>query len=123
MRLTQIVGGVAILMIAGCASPRQQCIQAAQADLQALEQQIADLELALQRGYRQLRETAPRTTLHICAWPREPVLFCTRHTPGQSATRVAVDVAAERELLAQLQQKRVEEANLSARRSAACASR
>lgn len=123
MRLIRLVGGVAILVLAGCASPRQHCIQAAEADLRAIDLEIAEVELALQRGYRQMPETAPRTTLHICAWPREPVLFCTRHTPGQSATRVSVDVSAETARLAQLQQQRMEEATLSARRVAACGSR
>ena len=120
MRVTRL-GAFAAIVVAACASPQQKCIQTAQAELQAIDQRIAEVEYALQRGYRQTPEIAPRTTLHLCAWPKEPVLFCTRHTPGRSATRVAVDLEAEETPLADLRERRVKVAALSAGRIATCA--
>ncbi|MFN7004208.1 MAG: hypothetical protein ACK4NW_12365, partial [Roseinatronobacter sp.] len=69
-----------LLLLAACASPQQSCIRAAQADLRAIDAQVAESEAALRRGYRVTQAREGSTTLNICAWPREPVLFCTTHT-------------------------------------------
>ena len=118
MRLILVVAASAL--IAGCASPRQACLRAAQAELQSLDTQIAEGETALARGYRVSQPTEPRTTLHICAWPREPVLFCTRHTPGQRETRVTVFPAAEQARLTELRRERARLVAATADRIAAC---
>ncbi len=93
-------------LLAACATPQQACTRAAQADLVALDRDIAETEHAIARGYRMTEAVAPRTTLHLCAWPREPVLFCTRHTPGSSAQRLAVDPKAEQARLDSLRARR-----------------
>ncbi|TVS03781.1 MAG: hypothetical protein EA407_05945 [Rhodobacteraceae bacterium] len=93
-------------LIAACATPQQTCLRAAQAELVALDREIAEAERAVARGYRMSEAVEPRTTLHICAWPREPVLFCTRHTPGASAERRPVNRAAEEARLESLRAQR-----------------
>ncbi len=118
MRL--ILGLAALALLAACATPRQTCLRAAQAELQALDAQIAEVEAALARGYRITPEREPRTTLHICAWPREPVLFCTQHTPRERATRVSVVPAAEEARLAELRHDRARVVAATADRAAAC---
>ena len=118
MRLILILAASAL--IAGCATPRQACLRAAQAELQSLDAQIAESEDALARGYRVSQPTEPRTTLHICAWPREPVLFCTRHTPGLRETRVDVHRGAEEARLTELRRERARLMTVTADRIAAC---
>jgi type II secretory pathway component HofQ len=118
MRLGLVL--LAALVLAGCASPRQTCLRAAQAELRALDAQITESEAALVRGYRITQATEPRTTLGICAWPREPVLFCTQHTPGQRATRVDVLPAAEEARLVELRRERARLVVVTADRVAAC---
>ncbi|TVR46776.1 MAG: hypothetical protein EA386_09170 [Rhodobacteraceae bacterium] len=107
-------------LLAACASPEQRCVRTAQADLVELDRQIAESERTLARGYRDRPEVAGRTTLHICAWPREPVLFCTQHTPRQPATREAVNVPAEQARLASLRAQRDGIAAAAARAMSAC---
>ena len=93
-------------LLAACSTPQSPCLRNAQADLRALDQDIAETERALALGYRMTEAAEPRTTLHICAWPREPVLFCTRHTPGESAQRKPVERAAEEARLDKLRAQR-----------------
>lgn len=107
-------------LLAACASPQQNCIRQAQAELRALDQQIAESEAALARGYRVTQASDGRTTLNICAWPREPVLFCTTHTPRQRATRLAVHPGAEDARLVELRRERARLVAVTADRIAAC---
>ena len=116
----RLIGLIFPLMLAACASPQQSCIRAAQAELRAIDAQIAESEAALQRGYRVTEATEGRTTLNICAWPREPVLFCTTHTPGQRANRTAVLPAAEEARLQELRRERARLVTVTADRMARC---
>ncbi len=117
----RVAGLIALLaVLAACASPQQACVRAAQAELVELDRQIAESEAALARGYRLIQATEPRTTLHICAWPREPVLFCTHHTPGTRAQREIVNVPAEQARLASLRAQRDALAVRASQAVAAC---
>ena len=111
---------VSATTLAACASPQDRCMRQAQAELYALDAQILDAEQALARGYRVTAASEARTTLHICAWPKEPVLFCTRHTPATSAARVAVDRDVEQENLDRLRRSRAAVAAQSIARVAQC---
>ncbi|TVP73434.1 MAG: hypothetical protein EA339_03145 [Rhodobacteraceae bacterium] len=109
---------LSVLGLSGCA--HQTCLRAAEAELRALDAQIAESEQALARGFRVTLATEPRTVLNICAWPREPVLFCTTHTPGQRATRINVLPVAEEARLAELRRERARLVVVTADRVAAC---
>lgn len=118
MRATGLIASLVI--VAACASPQHACVRAAQAELVELDRQITESESALARGYRTIPATESRTTLHICAWPREPVLFCTQHTPGTRAQREIVNVPAEQARLASLRSQRDMLARRTSRDIAAC---
>ncbi|MBB4208773.1 hypothetical protein [Roseinatronobacter bogoriensis] len=107
-------------LLAACASPQDRCLQQAQAPLVELDARIAESEHAIARGYRIMPATEARTTLHICAWPKEPVLFCTRHTPATRETRVAVDTGSEQANLDRLRAERSAVAEATAQRVASC---
>lgn len=107
-------------LLAACATPQDRCVRQAQAGLTALDAKIAESEQALTRGYRITPASERRTTLHICAWPKEPVLFCTRHTPEAPETRVAVDRTSEQAELDRLRAERAEVAAATATRIAQC---
>lgn len=107
-------------LLVACATPQDRCVRQAQAGLSALDAQISESEQALARGYRITPATERRTTLHICAWPKEPVLFCTRHTPEAPETRVAVDRTSEQAELDRLRAERAELAAATATRIAQC---
>ena len=97
---------VSATTLAACAAPQDRCVRQAQAALTTLDAQILDAEQALARGYRVTAASEARTTLHICAWPKEPVLFCTRHTPATDEGRITVDRRSEQEKLDRLRHQR-----------------
>ncbi|MGY6705502.1 hypothetical protein [Roseinatronobacter sp.] len=108
-------------MIAACGTPQDRCVRAAQADLRAIDDQIANVETALEQGFRVLPAQEGVTRLRLCAWPREPVLFCTESIQRpRSESREAIDRQAEQTRLAQLRQTRAELVVQTADRVAAC---
>jgi len=111
---------MSVTTLAACAAPQDRCVRKAQADLHALDAQISDAEQALVRGYRVSPASEARTTLHICAWPKEPVLFCTRHRPATKEARVAVDRNVEQKNLDSLRHSRAAVAAQSSVRVAQC---
>lgn len=112
------------LLLAACASPQQRCERAASAELRALDATIAETEEALARGYRIQPAQEGITRLRLCAWPREPVLFCTEQvqTP-QAQRRAAIDRAQETARLQELRSQRAALVIQTADRIAACRSR
>ena len=97
---------LSVALLVACGSPEDICVRQAQTELAALDAQIAETEQTLARGYRVIPASEARTTLHICAWPKEPVLFCTRNTPATRETRVSVDTTAEQANLDRLRAER-----------------
>lgn len=96
-------------------------MRAAQADLRAIDEQIADVETALEQGFRVLPAQEGVTRLRLCAWPREPVLFCTESIQRpRSESREAIDRQAEQARLQQLRRTRAELVVQTADRVAAC---
>lgn len=89
------------LALMACA-PSMRCAGPELTQLRAVESQIAMLERDMARGYRIEPAKNPETKLRLCAWPKEPVLFCTETVQrAQSERRVALDaVQAEAELRA-----------------------
>jgi hypothetical protein len=116
----RLIYALSALALVACASPQDRCLRQAQAQLVELDAQIAESEHAIARGYRIMPATEARTTLHICAWPKEPVLFCTRHTPAMRETRVAVDTGSEQANLDRLRAERRAIAEATAQRVASC---
>ena len=117
MRLILVLSAA---LLGACASPQDRCLRQAQAPLVELDAQISESEQARARGYRIMPATEARTTVHICAWPKEPVLFCTRHTPATRETRVVVEAGSEQANLDRLRAERRAVAEETAQRVASC---
>lgn len=108
-------------VIAACGTPQDRCVRAAQADLRAINEQIADVETALEKGFRILPAQDGKTRLSLCAWPREPVLFCTESIQRpRSESREAIDPNAEQARLQHLRQTREELVIQTENRVSAC---
>jgi hypothetical protein len=117
-------GWLAVAVLAGltaCAAPQSSCQQAATAELRALDARIVDAERDLARGFRVIPEQQPETRLRLCAWPKEPKLFCTETVQqARSETRMPLDrVSATRDLNA-LRAERAELARRAATAQAEC---
>lgn len=109
------------LTLAACATPKDRCLRAAAADLAELDARILNAERDLARGYRIEPAQTPETTLRLCAWPKEPVLFCTETTrPARSELRVPIDPAQATRDLAALRAERSAVAIRTADEQARC---
>lgn len=110
-----VLGLVAAL--SACSTPQTLCERSAATDLRALDTRIATAERDMARGYRIIPAQTPETRLRLCAWPVEPVLFCTEKLRDAAPEkRVAVDIAAATQELDDLRKER---AALAIRTSAA----
>ncbi|MGP9791550.1 hypothetical protein [Roseinatronobacter sp. NSM] len=120
MRHLVMIAAIPALLVA-CATPQDRCIRAAQADLRDLDAQIADVESALAQGYRVIPAQEGLTRISLCAWPREPVLFCTQSVQRpRSEAREAIDRQAEQTRLQDLRQRRAELVVQTTHRVSAC---
>jgi hypothetical protein len=110
---------VLILMLAACADPHAQCVKRANAELTAIDREMAEIQTTLSRGYRVSK--GPRATvgfalctsddpLHLCLGADAPVYE--RHQ--------AIDPAAEQARLRALQARRPQAASNAARAQTSC---
>lgn len=113
--------GVVVIFLSACASPQLACERAARAELEALDARIAETEAAIARGYRIVPEQQGETRLSLCAWPREPVLFCTEPLQQpRSRQRERVDPVTEQRVLEVLREERNRLVMATADRLSAC---
>lgn len=109
----------ACLTLAACASPQQRCIEAAMTDLRTTRAEIAEIETALERGYR-VTGTRVDVGLKICAEPGDGITFCTAGRKPVYEPRRPIDRAAERARLARLRDLEERQAAEAARAVRAC---
>ena len=113
MTFRQWFGVAVVASLAACTPPQTACERAASAELRALDSRIIAAEQDIARGFQIIPEQAPETRLRLCAWPKEPVLFCTETLrEARSETRVPIDRARAEQDLTTL---RAERAALSSR--------
>ena len=130
MRLALLLAALAAL--AACASPRQACLRAATTDLRNVEALIAEAQANISRGYAIAREPYVTTGVDFCY---DPVVgigldgrggvygglrYCNTVETRYRTRPVAIDLAAERRKLAELQATRARLAREAERRLAAC---
>ena len=98
-----------VLLIAGCASPREQCARDVTAELETLDRLIAQSQTALALGYRE-ELVRPRLTIGVavCGSPASNVGICADTTRPPQLARVAIDPAEEQRVLTGLQNRRIE---------------
>ncbi len=95
------------LIVTGCSTPPDGCTRADLTQLRDLDARIAATERDIARGYRIEPAQAAETRLRLCAWPKEPVLFCTETVQtARSETRVPIDPVQSTRDLAALRSER-----------------
>ncbi len=107
------------LLLGACADPQTQCVSRANADLRAIDREIADIQTALAQGYR---VTGGRTSVGFAfCTSDDPIHVCLGTETPVAERRQAIDPAAERARLRALQARRPQAAATAARAEAACA--
>ena len=91
-----------LLGLAACATPQQQCIASATADLRTLQAQIKTTESNIARGYALHRQSVPYVRTRICYTPDKRPYYCHRRSHRTIETPVAINIDAERAKLASL---------------------
>jgi hypothetical protein len=108
----------ALLILAACGTPQQQCINRETRDLRVVERLIAETQGNLDRGYG-FEEVTVYNTEYVDCTPRvivpegQPVppiepRLCLDEVPETVRRPVALDLAEEQRKLASLQQRRQE---------------
>jgi len=95
-----------LFLLAACATPLQQCLNAATQDLRVVDELIATTQGNLERGYAIKRELEPTFELRYCASPTNNFYFCNVPTTRVVETPAAIDLDAERRKLVSLQKQR-----------------
>lgn len=97
-----------VAFAAGCASPRQDCVDHAMRDLRVLESLIDETERNIARGFALQPEPTVRTAVSLCLSPTNPLGICTTIQSDVRERPVAIDLAAERRKLRQLRAREAE---------------
>lgn len=108
-----------ILMLAACGNAaREECVEAATAEVDRLDALIDETEANLLRGYA-LERTGERSGgIELCTGG--PLTLCASRGQTDETRPSAIDEAAERAKLATLLERRLRQAELAAREVAAC---
>jgi len=112
-----------LLCLAACTSPQQRCVEDATRDLQVLDRLIVETQQNISRGFAIEEEVVPRVGINYCFGSygnTAGVSFCTSNSTSTRTTPVAINIEAEREKLADLQESREAAAARSAQALAQC---
>ncbi len=96
----------ATLVLAACATPRQQCINDATQQVRSVESALSTAQGNISRGYALHRQSVPYTVNHTCyrEYPHTRTVIpysCPSTYYRTQTTPVAIDVAEERRKAAQ----------------------
>ncbi|SDL27673.1 hypothetical protein [Aliiruegeria lutimaris] len=100
---------IALLALAGCATPRESCLSTAQRELATIDKLIAETQANLARGYALQREYYTTSRVTMCAGSRRNSLawnYCTVPETRVREEPVAIDRATEERKLRELKQTR-----------------
>ncbi|UWQ13588.1 hypothetical protein K3556_11675 [Aliiroseovarius sp. M344] len=101
-----VLAGLALLLgLSACATPQQQCIAGATADLRTLQAQIKETEATIARGYALHRQSIPVPSTRVCYDSKRRPYTCHRTAFRQIETPVTVDISNEKVKLASLKSK------------------
>lgn len=121
-----------LIVLTGCATPRQSCERDALEDLRVVDALIAETERTLARGYALGREPYSRPSVNFCYgyggygrgyYNGFGMSFCGYPEIAYREVPMATDLNAERAKLAELKRKRIELDKRAARDLAACRQR
>ena len=92
-------------ILAGCATPLQQCLYEAERSVRDIERELAEREGNLARGYRIERVIQPRLSQDICYGAGGAPFPCARWEQDVEEILHRIDPALERERIALLQRQ------------------
>lgn len=116
------------LVLAACGTPQERCIASATRDLRILDRLIGEVQGNLDRGYALEEVVLSRTRWVICAPGRpatatEPAIapeMCLREYDYTETRPKAINLADEREKLAEMKAKRTSVARSTEKAVASC---
>lgn len=117
---------VALLILTGCATPQERCINAATRDMQVVDQLIAESMATLARGYALETQIVMRTDFDDCTprataeYPNPRPKMCLIEVPQTITRPKAVDLMAEKVKLSGLEAKSAEQSTVAAKAITAC---
>lgn len=98
----------ALLLLAACAAPRENCEADARRELDLIDALIAETELNITRGYRIEREADVRNVLRLCLEPGARLPLCSGPEAAVRDRPVPVIRSEERARLETLKDRRRE---------------
>lgn len=98
---------LSLIALAACGNPREECIDAAGAELRVIDQLIAETEENIDRGYTFETRPASGGDIRFCAEAAGPFNLCAMRKERTEERPVAIDVAAETAKLRSLISRRV----------------
>lgn len=116
----------ALLILTGCATPQERCINSATRDMRVVDQLIAESMATLARGYALDSQIVTRTDFEDCTprataeYPNPRPQMCLVEVPQTITKPVAVDLAAEKAKLKGLEAKSAQQSIAAAAAIAAC---
>lgn len=96
----------ALLALAACGTPQEQCIGKATREIRTVDRLITEVQGNLDRGYGYEYITVYEVDYIDCGTEADPGRVCAVRVPEQERREVALDLDAERVKLTQLQAKR-----------------
>ncbi len=116
----------ALLILTGCATPQERCINTATRDMKIVDQLIAESEATLARGYALESQIVYRTDFQDCTpratvdYPKPQPKMCMVDVPETITRPKAVDLAAEKAKLNALRAKSKVQSTAAAQAIAQC---
>jgi len=111
---------VGLAILAGCATPLQQCLYAANQDVLDIQRDLDAGRNAVRYGYRIERVMMPELVTTVCPGPSGTVQPCTRWSQEVHEIRHPVNRELERERVALLEQQLARAERRAAQAAAQC---
>ena len=111
------------LLLAGCATPLQQCLYDAEQPTREIERSLSEEYATLSRGYSIERIRVPTMTMGFCGGPGGTTVPCTRPDYDINEIHHRVDRDLVRERIALLEQQLARERPRGAAAAAQCQAR
>ncbi|MEP3296884.1 MAG: hypothetical protein ABJO27_10470 [Pseudoruegeria sp.] len=106
MMLNKLIFSAVCLVLMGCASPRDRCVNAATQNLRTVEVLIADTQGNINRGFGYVSDVRYTTGIDFCFDPWGNVRTCTSTRTVPTTKPVAIDIDTEKKKLAGLKKQR-----------------
>lgn len=109
-----VIVGATVLVVTGCATPQQQCVAGATAEVRFLEEELVERRVNIARGYAIRRETRTEMLPEFCYSPVTQMRFmCMEPVHTVRESRRPINVTDEQERIAQLERALARERQLA----------